>query len=71
MWSFFRGCGQLVDGVQLEYNKNNELNPIFGHHPCLLQPLWRGAFFCVFNFIIDILFYLLVMSYNRFLLFES
>ncbi len=45
MWSFFRGCGQLVDGVQLEYNKNNELNPIFGHHPCLLQPLWRGAFF--------------------------
>ncbi len=50
MWSFFRGCGQLVDGVQLEYNKNNELNPIFGHHPCLLQPLWRGAFFYLLYF---------------------
>ncbi len=47
MWSFFRGCGQLVDGVQLEYNKNNELNPIFGHHPCLLQPLWRAFFLSI------------------------
>ncbi len=54
MWSFFRGCGQLVDGVLLEFNKNKELNSIFGHHPCLLQPLWRGAFFIYYIYAIHI-----------------
>ncbi len=55
MWSFFRGCGQLVDGALLESNKNKELNYIFGHHPCLLQPLWRGAFFYLLYFIKNML----------------
>ena len=50
MWSFFRGCGRLVDSALLESNKNNGLDSIFEHHPCLLQPLWRGAFFYGFMF---------------------